>query len=455
MFRVLLFNLPPSGGNLFPISLGYITATLINQGIDTLLEDLTIDKPKSPKQIVNLIERFHPQIVGLSVCQYNMREVLAIAELAKKINPKIVTIIGGPQVTFMPKEALPEMSSIDVICKGEGEVVLPALCECIKYKRGMEMVKGIAFKKNNIVIETKQEKLKKNLDNFPSPYQIGVFNFSEHGIGAMLTSRGCYSNCSFCYTPRAFQRIIRHHSPRSILEDINICIQNNIREFFFCDPNFTFDKTRVIEIMDGIIKKRWEISIWCETRTDLVDIDMLAKMAKGGVKKIAYGLESADKKILRTINKKIDLEQFKKIVKMTQDLGIEVEVFTLYGLPKQTYESARQTLEFVKDLKVKIRGNSGGQQLSLYFGTDIYDNPEKFGIHIINKRRPLFLSPATTFETEYMDKQDISAIRMRHKQESFLDAIEADKVSQNKLEDCIVNYYPTEHPLPGLLKIVF
>ncbi|MBM3253196.1 MAG: hypothetical protein FJZ16_02960, partial [Candidatus Omnitrophica bacterium] len=189
MPKVLLFHFPPSGSKgLFPISLGYIAATLINQGIDTLLEDLAIDKPKSLKQIVNLIEKFHPQIVGLSVCQYNMREVLAIAELAKKINPRIVTIIGGSHATFMPKEALLEMPSIDVICKGEGEVVLPALCECVKYKRGMETVKGIVFRKDNIVVETKQEKLKKDLDDFPSPYQIGIFDFPEYTIGTILTS---------------------------------------------------------------------------------------------------------------------------------------------------------------------------------------------------------------------------------------------------------------------------
>ncbi|MBM3253826.1 MAG: radical SAM protein, partial [Candidatus Omnitrophica bacterium] len=254
-----------------------------------------------------------------------------------------------------------------------------------------------------------------------------------------------------------FQRTIRYHSPQRVLEDIGTCIRNNIRNFFFCDPNFTFDKKRTMEIMDGIIKKRWEINIWCETRVDLVDIDMLAKMAKGGVKWIAYGLESADKKVLKAINKKIDLEQFRKIVKMTQDLGIEAEVFTIYGLPKQTYGSACQTLEFIKDLKVKMRGNSQGQQLSLYFGTDIYDNPEKFGIHIINKQRPLFLSPAATFETEYMNRQDISGIRRRCELESFLDTVEADKVNLNELENYVMTCYSIDYfyPQPNLLKIVF
>jgi len=453
-FRVLLFNLPPGQGSISPISLGYIAASLINQGLDTIIEDCA--KSKSLKQIIDLIERFHPQIVGLSAYQCNMREVLAMAALTKKINPKIVTVIGGPQTMFMPKEALLEMPSIDVICKGEGEVVLPALSECIKHKRGMETVKGIAFKKNNVVVETKQEKLKKNLDDFPSPYQKGVFNFSDYKVAAMLTSRGCCCNCSFCYTPRAFQRIVRYHSSQRILEDMNICIQNNIRRFFFCDPNFTFDKTRAREILDGIIKEGWDINIWCETRTDLVDKDILTRMAKVGGMEIAYGLETVDKNVLKVINKKLDLEQFKKIVKMTQDLGIKVEVFSVYALPKQTYKSACQTLEFLKNnLSLKILGNSRGQQLSLYFGTDIYDNPEKFGIRIINKQRPLFLSPATEFETEYMDKHHISLIEARHVMQDVLDKMEMRKKDKKELNNSIISWFPQEYTLTNLSKIVF
>jgi radical SAM superfamily enzyme YgiQ (UPF0313 family) len=216
------------------------------------------------------------------------------------------------------------------------------------------------------------------------------------------------------------------------LEDLEVCIKNKITKFFFADPSFTFDKKRVIKIMRGIIKKRWKIHFWCETRADLVDKDVLSIMAKAGARTIAYGLETVDKNVMKAINKKIDLDNFKKVVKMTQALGIEAEVFTLYGLPKQTYESSRKTLEFVKSLKVKIIGNSQGQQLVLYFGTKIYESAKKFGIHFMQKKLPLFLSAGTKFETEYMNRQEISLISKRYQAEQILDTLRLSKNDEHR-----------------------
>jgi len=423
MPRVLLFYLPLKGRDLFPISLGYIAASLMRHRIDVRLVDLTVKKPKNYKQVVDLIKKFLPQIVGFSVSQNNMHETLTMAALIKKINQDIFIILGGPQATFMPKEALFEMPPIDALCRGEGETVLPILSECLSNEKGIETVSGIAFKRNNILVETEQGKFKQDLDDFPSPYLSKVFNFSDHKIGTMISSRGCPFDCNFCCTPAAFHHTVRYHSAQRVIEDLNICIKNNIQFFFFADPSFTLDKKRVIEIMRGIIKRRWKIGFWCETRADLVDKDVLLIMAKAGAKTIAYGLETADRNIMGAINKRIDLDNFRKVVEMTQGLGIEAEVFTLYGLPNQTYESSRKTLEFVKSLKVKILGNSKGQQLQLYFGTKLYDRAKKFGIHIIKNKRPLFLSPGEEFETEYMNKREILLIKKRYYTEQLLETL--------------------------------
>jgi len=428
----MLIYLPPSGGDLFPISLGYIAASLKRHGIDVILVDLTVKKPKSPKQVIDLTKKFQPQIVGFSSCQVNMYKILAMAKSIKKISRNIFIILGGPQATFMPKAALFEMPPIDALCRGEGEEVLPLLSECLINGNEMETVKNIAFKRKGILIDTKQKEFKDDLDNFPSPYQGGILNFSEHKIGVILSSRGCSFNCHFCYTPNAFNHTIRFHSPQRVLEDLEVCVKNNITNFFFADPSFTFDKERVIEIMRRIIKKRLKICFWCETRADLVDKDMLSIMAKAGARTIAYGLETVDKNVMKAINKKVDLDNFKKVVKITQGLGIRAEVFTLYGLPKQTYESSCKTLEFVKSLNVKIIGNSSGQPLALYFGTKIYDSAKKFGMHFIKKKRPLFLSPATEFETEYMDRQEISLIRKRYKAEQILDRMLLSKEDKHR-----------------------
>ncbi|MFA6357891.1 MAG: radical SAM protein [Candidatus Omnitrophota bacterium] len=413
--RVLLFNLPPLGGDLFPISLGYIAASLANHNIDSVIAEIDSLTVLTDKSISNFVLKFKPAVVGLAVYQVNVSLAMQLAKLIKMCDSSIVVVLGGPQATFMPGAALMQMPDIDLIIRGEGEVVLPALVNCLKNQRDIAKVKGIAFRLADRICETAPQMHVRNLDTFPSPYQTGVFRWSDHTGAAMLTSRGCTYNCNFCYTPRAFKRSIRSHSTNRVLADMSICVKNRIKRFFFADPSFTFDKKRVQTIMQGIIKKRWKIEIWCETRAELVDAQLLNLMACAGVKYLAYGLESVDPVVNRAINKRIDLRKFKETIKLTQAAGIDPEVFTLYGLPHQTRQSALKTLSFLQGLGVKVNGNSAGQQLILFFGTDVLDNPEKYGINLFKKRRPLYFSAGADFDTDWMTTQDIAFVARKYK----------------------------------------
>ncbi len=131
-------------------------------------------------------------------------------------------------------------------------------------------------------------------------------------------------------------------------------------------------------------------------------------------------LETVDKDVMRAINKKIDLRNFKKVLKLTRDAGMRAEVFTVYGLPRQTYASACKTLEFLKSEGVRIGGNSSGQELQLYFGIDILNKAKEFGISLTHKKRPLFLSPGEDFENNYMSRQEIGLMRQRYQAEAML-----------------------------------
>ena len=413
--RVLLYTLAPSGGDFFPISLGYIAASLKAHDIEAVVAEVDQIAKRTDQEVANFVITYKPLVVGFSVYQANIKLALQLARLVKMIEPGIVVVFGGPQAGFMPKEALRQMREVDVIMRGEGENVWPVLVRCIIANSDPVRIKGIVFMRRDTVIETLPAPLVGDLDSLPSPFAFNVFDLRQHESAVMLASRGCCFNCAFCYTPRAFGRRIRMHSHRRVLADMSICVKARIRRFFFADPSFTFDKKRVASIMRGIIKRRWKVEIWCETRADLIDRPLLALMAKAGVRYIAYGLESVDLCVNKTLRKPIDLDQFEKIVKLTREVGIEPEVFTLYGLPGQSTESCFKTLDFLKRLGIKIVGNSAGQQLHLFFGTDIADAPERYGIRLLKKRRPLYLSPGADFVTEHMKRHDIVTVRKAYK----------------------------------------
>ncbi len=413
--KVLLFNLPPLGGDLFPVSLGYIAASLAKQNIDSVIAEIDSVTTLTGESIRKFVLKYKPDVVGLAVYEVNIRFAMKLAKLIKTCDPSVMVVLGGPQATFMPRQALTEMPDVDVIIRGEGEVVLPALIECLQKQGDLIKVKGIVFWSEDGIHETAPQPFVRDLDIFPSPYQTKVFRWSDHTGAAMLTSRGCTYNCNFCYTPRAFNRTIRAHSSRRVLGDMNVCVKNGIRRFFFADPSFTFDKNRVRAIMQGIIKKHWKIEIWCETRTELVDPSLLHLMARAGVKYVAYGLESVDPSVNKAINKEINLRQFEETIRSTQAAGIEPEVFTLYGLPKQTRESCLKTLGFLQNLGVKIVGNSAGQQLNLFFGTDVLDHPRKYGISLLKKSCPIYCSAGVDFETNWMTTRDMAFVSRKYK----------------------------------------
>jgi anaerobic magnesium-protoporphyrin IX monomethyl ester cyclase len=414
--KVLLFNLPPLGGDLFPVPLGYIAASLARRNIDSIICEIDTDTSLTEPEICDFILQYRPTVVGLAVYQINIRMAMWLGKLVKSCDPSIVVAIGGPQATFMPGEALAHMPAVDVIIRGEGETVLPDLVRCLHVHGDIGNVRGIVFRDGAGIRETEARARVRNLDTFASPYQTGVFRWRDHSGAAMLTSRGCTHNCGFCYTPRASGRTIRTHSVRRILDDMRACVRHGKRRFFFADPSFTFDKRRVRAIMRGIIERRWQTEIWCETRSDLVDAPLLGLMAEAGVKRIAYGLESVDEAVNRLLDKRIDLSRFAETIRMTQSVGIEPEVFTLYGLPKQTRESALQTLRFIQGLGVKVAWNSVGQQLHLFYGTDILDNPRKYGIRLLERGRPAYVSPGTDFETDRMTKKDIAFVARKYRE---------------------------------------
>jgi len=138
---------------------------------------------------------------------------------------------------------------------------------------------------------------------------------------------------------------------------------------------------------------------------------MLKLMKKAGVHTIAYGLESASEKVLKIVRKRLSLEQLKRAIYLTQKYEIEVEVFSQYALPGETFEEALRTLEFVKSNGIKIQGNSNAQQMQLYFGAPVTEDYKKFGIKPFPEKRPSYISIGDRYETETMSRKEIEIIK--------------------------------------------
>ncbi|MFH1214966.1 MAG: radical SAM protein [Pseudomonadota bacterium] len=390
-----------------PISQGYALASLRKQGYSGKILGDYKGSPLSPRLFRETLLNDKPAVLGFSVYEENINRVRLWARYAKNILPQILVVLGGPQITFMPAPALKHFSEADILCRGEAEIVLPALGRTLDGKRPLTEVPGITFLDNEKVVDTDAAAVAEELDELPSPYLEDIIDTTGKSRVILLTSRGCTSPCTFCYTTRAGGKKVRFHSMARVIAEIKHLRRKGITDFWFADPNFAYSRKRLMELAENVIDQCPGITFWCQTRYNLIDEELLELLKKAGVHTIAFGLESAVPAVLKKINKGLDPEKLSSVIAQVQQAGINVELFSLFGLPGESFEQAQKTLDFVKASKVTIGGNSISQQLHLFFGIPILDDPKIHGIVPTPITKPAYQSLCRDFETNTMSAREI------------------------------------------------
>jgi len=410
--NVLLIEINPFAPVSPPISLGYIAAFLKSKGFGVKILTLGEDASVSPAGLQKLIASFRPALVGLSAYQRTMLYVIGLAKFIKSIDSGIKVAIGGPQATFMPSDGFAQLPDIDYVSRSSGEQTLLGIARAVEQGRPFSGLSGVSYKNNDgMVQDTEELEGFSDLDQYPSPYLSDVFDYSRMGEAIMLTSRGCPHHCIYCYTPRAFKHKVMFHSIDRVLEEMRWIRKKGVKRFWFADPNISHKPSRIEELLDGILTHGLEAKMWLQTRADLVNPDMMKKMKRAGVRTIAFGLESASKRVIPELDKHLSLEKVVEAIRLAQSQDIEVELFTMFGLPNETFEDAMKTLAFVKENNVKIMGNTNSQQMQIYFGTSMARHHGDYHIRPLNTDRPAYISIGCQYETDHMSTDEIAKVQ--------------------------------------------
>ena len=403
---------PVESPDTIPISEATILAYLKNHGFSGQIFGDFADSPLKPRVLAKAIDASQPLAIGFTAYQESIEQIRLWARFAKKLSHTIKIIIGGPQVTFMPAEALRHMPEVDFLCRGEGEEVMLGLAKALSQATDIARVPGLCFLREDEVIETGPAYGANDLDTYPSPYLMDLIDLRYKERAVMLTSRGCPYDCAFCYTPKASHKKVRSYSTERVIEEMKYLKSKGIRAFWFADPNFSFSRRRLVTLLEAIIREVPGITFWCQTRYDLVNRELLSLLRRAGADNVAYGLESANQSVLERINKPINLERLSRVIRLTQEAGINVELFSMFGLPGETFDQALGTLAFVKKNRVAVDGNSISQQAHLFFGTPMNDNPAAYGIRPFRRTRPAYLSICRDYETDNMSADEIRRISL-------------------------------------------
>jgi radical SAM superfamily enzyme YgiQ (UPF0313 family) len=169
-------------------------------------------------------------------------------------------------------------------------------------------------------------------------------------ITTVITSRGCPFKCYFCSNLESGQRVRMRSAENVVAELAEVVARFGVRDFLFFDELFTVNRARVLRICDEIRHAGLRIRWHCRSRADVIDAEMARAMKAAGCRLVQLGIETGSPRLQRYINKNLDLDRSRQVVELLSRAGLQVYADFIVGLPTETPEETRATIEFAKRL---------------------------------------------------------------------------------------------------------
>lgn len=374
------------------------------------------------------LREMRPAVVGFTVYETNLVLTRTLVRVVRETLPEAVVLVGGPNATFSPEETL-ELLGADGCLRGAGEGRIVPVVEAIlgassprkELGRSLTHVKNLVLQTPDGVVATPLGSLSsfpdegfETLDDIPSPFQAGLVSTPDIGY---LTARGCNQHCTYCSFATISGRKVQFHSPERVIDDLEALKpvwergKRHNPTFTIFDDAFTLAPNRARRICEGLIARNLRLPLTCATRVDFVDADLLRLMHQAGFLSVSYGLESAVPRVLRSIGKvrppeaavdpdfspeKRFLDKFRETVAETRGVGLHAGISIIGGLPAETPDDFRTTLDFVDSLGV---GQYIHNTLSVFPGTPLFDNRYRYGMDAFRDPKTLQWETRLAFDT--------------------------------------------------------
>jgi len=304
------------------------------------------------------IRAFNPDVVATTSFTASVAHALELTALAKQINPGIVTVHGNVHATFCYTEMLEaEHDTVDFIVRGEGEVTLPSLLDCLNAGGDPAGIPGLAFWRDGAVVATPKAPYIKDLDALPTAWDLvewPIYTYrAKHNarLAIVSSSRGCMEKCSFCSQQLFWGQSWRARSPENFVAELEMLRDSyGVEVAMLSDEIPTFDRERWVAILDLMIERKVGVKLLLETRVDdiLRDEDIMGRYREAGVEHIYVGVESCDQATLDLFNKNTKVGQSKAAIDIINNADIVSETSFVLGMPDDTPESIAAVVELAK-----------------------------------------------------------------------------------------------------------
>ncbi len=347
----------------YPLWLAYATGYLEKEGhdvrlVDAIAFDWGLDK------VLEDAFKFNPDLV---VVDSNFSSLKNDINVANKIREKTgaINVIVGPPASQFPNEIIEE--GIDIVARFEFEESLNEIALSLESGGDLDKIKGITFKKDNEIVNNPDREFttSKFIDELPFISEVYkkhlnikdyFLSHSLYPVVQIFTGRGCPNYCTFCSWPETLMgRKYRVRSVKSVIDEFEY-IKNElpeVKEIFIEDDSFTIDKKRILKFCDELIERDIQIVWSCQSRAEL-DYNTMKKMKEAGCRLLDVGYESGSDEILKNIKKGVTVHQLKEFTTDAKKAGLKILADFVIGFPGETKETAKQTINFIKEMKPDI-----------------------------------------------------------------------------------------------------
>lgn len=372
--KILLSSICLETGTDIQLALYYLKAYLLKNSPQAQAAIEVFTENQSIPAILRKILESKAQVIGFSCYLWNIKKTLEISRRLKKINSRVMIVLGGPEVSPRAQDLLAQEKAVDVVVRGEGEQSFAQLI----VQKDLGRIRGISFRKNKKIIHNPDRPLLRNVDSVPSPYLSGLVNLKDKNIVdvPLETMRGCYSRCHYCYYHKNFP-VVRYFSLSRVEKELKLILIAKPHEVYLMDATFNSNPRRAKNILKIFIRYNQGANLHVELKAELVDEEMARLLSQANAYNIEIGIQSTNLKTLKAINRAFDKKRFKKGIRALNKLKLYYEIQLIDVLPYQSYKNLINSLDWLYSMrpaKVVIF------RLAVLAGTALREKAEDFGI---------------------------------------------------------------------------
>lgn len=404
------------------------------------------------------------RLLGFTALTNTINKALELSKCAKRYNPHLFIIGGGPHVTFEYETILKNYPFVDAICVGESENSFPWLVKKLlfisseealdkndsellnKYKNHpgtlqkilsneKDIPKGIVFLEKSLIDPFTQalrdlkpikdysiasnrlpleDRIQLIFTGFPSATSLDFIPLParhlidmKYDVADVLINRGCPNKCSFCARTQLFPKF-RVRPLENVFQELDqIKSYTNYKFVNFYD-NINVNHQYFEDFLNKLIETKFPLPWGAELRVDLITEKEANLMKESNCKVVATGIESADPNILSQNFKNQNPNKVKQGISILKKNGIALQAYFMIGLPGETKEAFKNTIEYLKTLPLERDIDQVNFFVTtLYPGSELWNNRDKYGLKLVNFNYNLYNCKEIVFETPTLSYSDL------------------------------------------------